>query len=118
MSFIMAKTGETNATESASAEIEAFLAKIVARAPKVAVAMLSPYPNHFVVKMLTLLNSAQAQDVLEHFPAERRQKILAAAPPETRNQWIHNEAYPERSIGHMMEPGLAVVQPETTHTEA
>lgn len=121
MSFIMATTGETNsiATESASsAEIEALLAKIVARAPKAAVNMLSPYPDNFVAKMLMLLNSAQAQDVLEHFPNDRRQKILAAAPPETRNQWIRNEAYPERSIGHMMEPALAVFQPETTVTEA
>ncbi|HKS31925.1 MAG TPA: magnesium transporter [Chthoniobacterales bacterium] len=117
----MATTGETNsiATESASsAEIEALLAKIVARAPKAAVNMLSPYPDNFVAKMLMLLNSAQAQDVLQHFPNDRRQKILAAAPPETRNQWIRNEAYPERSIGHMMEPALAVFQPETTVTEA
>jgi len=116
----MAKTGETNSitTESASAEIEALLAKIVGHAPNVAVDMLSPYPDDFVVKMLMLLNSAQAQDVLEHFPNERRQKIIAAAPLETRNQWIRNEAYPDGSIGHMMEPALAVFQPETTITEA
>jgi magnesium transporter len=116
----MAKTGETNSitTESASAEIEALLAKIVGRAPNVAVDMLSPYPDDFVVKMLMLLNSAQAQDVLEHFPNERRQKIIAAAPLETRNQWIRNEAYPDGSIGHMMEPALAVFQPERTIAEA
>jgi magnesium transporter len=120
MSFIMATTGETNsiATESTSAEIEALLAKIVGRAPNVAVDMLSPYPDDFVVKMLMLLNSAQAQDVLEHFPNERRQKIIAAAPLETRNQWIRNEAYPDGSIGHMMEPALAVFQPERTIAEA
>lgn len=116
----MAKTGETNSItiESASAEIEVLLAKIVGRAPNVAVDMLSPYPDDFVVKMLMLLNSAQAQDVLEHFPSERRQKIIAVAPLETRNQWIHNEAYPDGSIGHMMEPALAMFQPETTITEA
>ena len=53
----MAKTGETNSitTESASAEIEALLAKIVGHAPNVAVDMLSPYPDDFVVKMLMLL---------------------------------------------------------------
>jgi magnesium transporter len=55
---------------------------------------------------------------LEHFPNKRRQKIFAAAPLETRNQWIRNEAYPDGSIGHMMEPALAVFQPETTITEA
>ena len=97
----MATTGETNsiATESASsAEIEALLAKMVARAPKAAVNMLSPYPDNFVAKMLMLLNSAQAQDVLERFPNDWRQRILAAAPPETRNQWIRNEVIPSAAL--------------------
>jgi hypothetical protein len=65
-----------------------------------------------------LLNPSQAQDALERFPIERRQKIIAAAPPETRNQWIRNEGYPETSIGHMMEPALAVFQPGTTVADA
>jgi magnesium transporter len=59
-----------------------------------------------------------AQSVLERFKSERRQKIIAAAPPETRLQWVRNEGYPENSIGHMMEPALAVFRPGTTVAEA
>jgi magnesium transporter len=116
----MPTSGETNsiANEPARAEIEALLPKVVAHAPSEAVEVLSSYPDDFIGKMLTLLNPGQAQDVLERFPIERRQKIIAAAPPETRNQWIRNEGYPETSIGHMMEPALAVFQPGTTIADA
>jgi len=82
----------------AQAEIEMLLPKVVAHAPGEAVEMLAPYPNEFVAKMLTLLNPALAQDVLERFPSERRQKIVAAAPPETRQQWVRDEAFPESTI--------------------
>ena len=116
----MPTPGETDPilTEPAHAEIETLLPRVAARAPNEAVEMLSPYPDEFIARMLTLLNPAQAQDVLERFPSDRRQKIIAAAPPETRNQWIRNERYPDNSIGHMMEPALAVFQPETTVADA
>jgi Mg/Co/Ni transporter MgtE len=86
------------AKEPAQAEIETLLPQVVAHAPGEAVEMLAPYPNEFVAKMLTLLNPALAQDVLERFPSERRQKIVAAAPPETRQQGVRNEAFPESTI--------------------
>lgn len=57
------------------------LPKVVAHAPGEAVEMLAPYPNEFVGKMLTLLNPALAQDVLERFPSEGRQKISARNAP-------------------------------------
>jgi len=80
--------------------------------------MLAPYPDDFAMQMLELLHPGVAQDVLARFPSERRQHILAAAPQETRRQWMRNEAYGENTIGHMMEPPLAVYRPETTIAEA
>jgi magnesium transporter len=108
----------TDSTAPARAEIEALLPKVVAQAPNQAVEMLSPYPDGFIANMLTLLNPAQAQDVLERFPSERRQKVIVAAPPEIRQQWVRNEAFREGTIGRMMEPALAVFRPHTTVTEA
>ena len=106
------------ASEPTQAEIEALLPNVVAHAPGAAVEMLASYPNEFVAHMLRLLNPALAQDVLERFRSERRQKIIAAAPVETRQQWVRNEAYRERTIGRMMEPALAVFRSHTTVTEA
>ena len=108
----------TDSIAKEQAEIETLLPKAVVHAPGQAVEMLAPYPNEFIAKMLTLLNPALAQDVLERFPSERRQKIVTAAPPEMRRQWVRNEGFPESTIGRMMEPALAVFHPQTTVAEA
>ena len=100
------------------AEIKALLPEVVERAPRAAVKMLSPYPDEFVAAMLTLLNSRKAQRVLDCFGLERRRKIMAAAEAPIRQQWARNEAYPKDTVGHMMEPPLAVFRPEITVAEA
>jgi magnesium transporter len=106
------------ADESTRAEIRKLLPALVARAPSEAARILDHYPDDFVSQMLESLNPALAQSVLERFAIERRQKIIAAAPPAVRQQWIRNEVYPENAIGHMMEPALAVFHPDTTVAEA
>ncbi len=98
--------------------IQALLPLVIEKAPREAVQMLAHYPPEFAAQMLALLNPAVAQDVLHETPSERRQKVLAAASPETRRQWMRNEAYPEQTIGHMMEAPLAVYLPGTTVREA
>ncbi len=109
---------DETADHATRAEIRELLPTLVARAPGEAASMLDHYPPDFIAQMLASLNPALAQSVLERFKIERRQKIIAAAPPETRQQWIRNERYPENAIGHMMEPALAVFQPATTVAEA
>jgi magnesium transporter len=106
------------ADDATRAEIHSLLPTVVARAPGEAASMLEHYPDEFAAQMLASLNPALAQSVLERFKSDRRQKIIAAASPEIRQQWIRNDAYPENSIGHMMEPALAVFQPSTTVAEA
>ena len=96
------------------AEIRELLAKLTARAPHEAAKMLSGYPDGFAVDMLTLVNPAQAQRVLQRLPSERRQHVMAAAPAHIRQQWARNEAYPDNTVGHMMEPPLAVLLPDRT----
>lgn len=113
----------TEISESPQAEkqlsaIKALLPVIIESAPSEVVKMLDPYPDDFAVQMLELLNPATAQDVLARFASARRQRILAAASPETRRQWMRNGTYGEDTIGHMMEPPLAVYRRETTITEA
>lgn len=95
-------------------EIQTLLGKVVARAPGEAARMLLSYPDEFIVDMLTLLNPAQAQRVLSKLKSERRQRVMAAAPPQIRQQWARNDEYPDNTVGHMMEPPLAVFLPETT----
>ncbi len=112
------KRDDEIADEATRAEINTLLPTVVDRAPAEVARILDHYPDEFVAQMLALLNPALAQSVLERFKSERRQRIIAAAPPETRLQWVRNESYPENAIGHMMEPALAVFRPATTVAEA
>jgi magnesium transporter len=109
---------DETASDPTHAEIKALLPTLVSQAPGEVAKLLDHYPEDFAAQMLASLNPALAQSVLERFPSERRQRIIAAAAPETRLQWIRNERYPEKAIGHMMEPALAVFRLETTVSEA
>jgi magnesium transporter len=95
-------------------DVTALLPSIVETDPLQAVELLSSHPDDFIATLLARLNPATAQGVLDRFPAERRQRIVAAAPPDLRRQWVRNEAYPEDSVGRMMDPPIAVCLPQTT----
>jgi magnesium transporter len=105
-------------TEPSDPEIKALLPALIDRAPGEAVRLLEERSDDFIAETLAFLNPRFAQNILERFRSERRQRIIAAAPIEMRLQWIRNEAYPEKAIGHMMEPALAVFRPETTVADA
>jgi magnesium transporter len=99
-------------------ELRDLFPKIVERDPREAAKMLEPYPDEFVVQMLELLNPASALKILQRFDPPRRETILATAPAEDTRQWMRNQTYPERTIGRLMQPPLAVFRPQTTVAEA
>ena len=109
---------ESGAIREIEPEIRTLFTKVVERDPREAAKMLEPYPDEFVVDMLELLNPAAALKILERFESPRRQTILATASPETNQQWMRNQTYPERTIGRLMQPPLAVFRPRTTVAEA
>lgn len=106
------------AAEQSDEELRQLFVAVVERSPREAVKMLVPYPDDFVVKMLELLNPAQAQDLLDRLPDSRRETVLATASEETARQWMRNQTYPEQTIGRLMQPPLAVFRPDTTIAEA
>jgi len=99
-------------------ELRELFTKVVERDPYEAVKMLEPYPDEFVVQMLDLLNPAAALKILQQFGSSRRETILASASAETTHQWMRNQTYPERTVGRLMQPPLAVFHPTTTVGEA
>jgi len=100
------------------AEIRALLGKVVTRASVEAASILAPETDERFAAVLTLMNPAQAQRVLQRLPSERRQKVMAAAVAPIRQQWVRNEAYSKDTVGHMMEPPLAVFRPHVTVDQA
>jgi len=109
---------ESGAIREIEPEVRTLFAKLVERDPREAAKMLEPYPDEFVIQMLDLLNPASALKILQRFDPSRRQTILATASPETNKQWMRNQTYPERTIGRLMQPPLAVFRPQTTVAEA
>lgn len=99
-------------------EIRTILPGLVAQAPSEVAETLESYSDDFIAQTLSSLNPGLAQSILERYPSERRQRIIAAAPSAVRRQWIRNEGYAENAIGHMMEPALAVFSPTTTVAQA
>src|ERR1043166_1953282 len=99
-------------------ELRDLFSKVVERDPREAVKMLEVYPEEFVVKMLELLNPAAALKILQRSNLSRRETILATASSETTQQWMRNQTYPERTVGRLMQPPLAVFRPTTTVAEA
>jgi magnesium transporter len=113
-----AKEVESGAIREIEPEIRTLFTKVVERDPREAAKMLEPYPDEFVVQMLELLNPASALNILQRFDPPRRQTVLATASPESTQQWMRNQTYPERTIGRLMQPPLAVFRPQTTVAEA
>jgi magnesium transporter len=109
---------ESDAIREIEPEVRTLFTKVVERDPQEAAKMLEPYPDEFVVQMLELLNPASGLKILQRFSPPRRQTILATASPESNQQWMRNQTYPERTIGRLMQPPLAVFRPQTTIAEA
>jgi magnesium transporter len=86
--------------------------------PPEAAQRLGAESDEIAARALALLNPAEAVDALEHLPAERRSRIIAAAPEGRGPLWTLGLGYPEESVGRLMEKPLAVYGPETTVGEA
>ena len=99
-------------------ELRELFSEVVERDPSEAVKMLETYPDGFVVRMLELLNPAAAMKILQRFDLSRRETVLATASSETTEQWMLNQTYPERTVGRLMQPPLAVFRPTTTVADA
>jgi len=86
--------------------------------PPEAAERLRREPEALAGRALALLNPAEAVDVLDHVPPERRALIIAAAPGGRGEQWRIDLQYPETSVGRLMEAPLAVYGTDTTVRDA
>jgi magnesium transporter len=88
------------------------------RAPMDAVAYLDGESDELIAQVLSECDAAAAIGILVCFSGERSQAIRARASEEKRSQWIRNEAYPEGSVGRLMEQPSALFRASATVGEA
>jgi len=94
--------------------IATLLSQVERRAPEEAVALLEKEPEAVIAQVLAQHSPAMALEILLRFEEPQRQAILAAAPPDRRDQWTRNQAYPEGSVGRLMERPVGVFSPDLT----
>lgn len=102
---------------SNAAKVTELAEAVLKRGPYEAFELLEPESDAVIASVLAAENPAIADEILWEFPETRRGAILAAASPEQREQWTKNHAYPEDSIGRLMDPPIAVLKPEMTAEE-
>jgi magnesium transporter len=75
---------------------------------------LTQLEDDVALKVLQRLNPGVVSDIIPHLGEEKRGRLFAAGPSALMHQWSLNQAFPEDSIGRLMEPPTAVFRPEET----
>lgn len=111
----MQDSAAASADESRLTELEE---KVLHLGPYDACELLRAEADATVAHVLARQNPAIADEILWTFPEERRNRVLAAAPAEQREQWSQNHGYPDDSVGRLMDRPLAVLLETQTVAEA
>ncbi len=100
-----------------AAHVEQLSEAVLNSGPYEAFELLAPEADPVIVQVLVRVNPAVADEILWEFPDDRRKQILRAAPAGLGEQWARNHAYPEDSVGRLMDPPIAILRPDQTAGE-
>jgi magnesium transporter len=100
-----------------SSPLITFSEAIAQRGEREAAELLKRESDPLIASVLAEQNPGTADAILWALPDARRLSVLDAAPPEYRAQWQKNHAYPEGSVGRLMDPPIAVIHPEQSVKE-
>lgn len=98
-------------TDGENEAVTALVDQAKRRPPHEAAELLTAEPPARAAAVLLRLNPSFIEQILDTLDTSERARILAAAPQENARQWQANRAWPEDSIGRMMEPAIAVFPP-------
>ena len=101
-------------TSSQLLPLPALKSDVKARSAHDAAVLLAEHPVATIAAVLLDLNPALAQDILAELPGGLQDGVLHEVTPEVAQQWKRNQAYPQGSIGRLMEPVYAVFTPGMT----
>lgn len=93
---------------------DALVREVLSQPPREAAELLKQGPPARVAEVLMETSPGIVQDLLPEFSDDFRYAVLHAAPREFSRQWSSNQAYPENSIGRLMDPPTAVFYPQVT----
>jgi magnesium transporter len=82
--------------------------------PVAAAQALEARGDRSVAEMLDAADPITAQWIVDSFPADRRDAVLALVSAKLRDHYRRNARYPEDTVGRLMEPPIAVFPPTLT----
>ena len=97
--------------------LDDLVAQTVQHAPHEAAEVLSCRATEEALAVLDTLNPMVAQQILHELEPAVRDAWMAAAAPQRARQWVRNRAYPEDSVGWLMEAPVAIFRPHMTVAE-
>lgn len=103
--------GPAQATEPGMEQQPTLLDLVRDLDPRTAAERLAEHSDDAIAQLLSGLNPGQAIEVLEEFPAERRDRIAAATLVGSGQLWLKGYSYPEGTVGRLMERPPAVFRP-------
>lgn len=111
-------TGQGGAADPKAERVRALLARLSDGSHADAALAVAEADDEIAVAALQGVVPSVARDVLELLPANKRQRVIAAASAESRRQWAAPAGYPEGSLGLLMELPIGVFGPELTVAQA
>ncbi len=115
---VSAPLSPLDANPAAAHDARALATRLAYLPPDEAARVVRGQEDGVAAAALTLLVPASAIEILWELPADRRDRLIAAAPAGRGEQWRLDREYPVGSLGRLMERPLAVFRPETTVGEA
>ncbi|HVY06633.1 MAG TPA: magnesium transporter [Burkholderiales bacterium] len=113
------ENGQTNSTFGAEqARRRTLIAEIRRRDGRDAARLLMAEPPNTAGQVLLELNPAQTGAILERFSEDYVARVLSSVPAEYSRQWARNQAWPDGSVGRMMDPAIAVFPPHISVGDA
>lgn len=100
-----------------ASELADLVQLLQSRAPHEAADALLEVAPELAAQALGSVNPMVTQQILKEMEDQQRCEILAAAPVEKARQWMGNQAYPEDSVGWLMEPPIGVFRPQMSVSE-
>ncbi len=79
--------------------------------------MLAEHPPAHIAASLAELNPGFTQDILAELPPALAAETLQWVAPEVARLWQRKAAYPDNSVGRLMEPAYAVFRADMTVAE-
>jgi len=110
----MTTAGEQPAFVPVDDRVATLVERVSTADPTELAELLADVDDDTLVNVISRLNPAIADETLWQIPEAQRQGVLTAAPAFVREQWVKNHAYPEDSIGRLMDPPIAVFQSDRT----